>query len=128
MMFSVLPVTTSQSAPSKGANTAVPPKVVNTNRRVVTSKIPVSREKSPAAAMGDGTKRPATSTGIYCKSPIKDQLKFNCFFIVYKSSPRQRPFVNEPIARSIAGYVVNNMPTKLQAVSNLDNRCRARSS
>lgn len=90
----MLPVTTTTSTPNKGA-TATPQSAPARNHKIIQAqKITDARDLQQKS--GD---RPKT---LASQSPTT------------KTPQSRYAFVNEPIARSIAGYVVNNIPNKLQ--------------
>ncbi|GJQ87889.1 mRpL13 [Trypoxylus dichotomus] len=93
---SMLPVTTSTSTPNKGATaTPAPQSAPSRNRRILqVQKITDTRD---VLKSGDLSRRVSSPLSSASKTP-----------------PPRTAFINEPIARSIAGYVVNNVPNKLQ--------------
>lgn len=93
MIVSMLPVTTSTSTPNKGATNATTPQSAPSHIRKSTLVQKTSTTESKGIKM------------------VGDQSKMK---IVPPTPTTSKHFVNEPIARSIAGYVVNNIPNKLQ--------------
>lgn len=91
----MLPVTTSTSTPNRGATTTATPQSAPTRNRK-TIQLQKITDVRDLLKSGDRSRRLA--------SPAPTS----------KTPPSKGAFVNEPIARSIAGYVVNNIPNKLQ--------------
>lgn len=93
----MLPVTTSTSTPNRGATTTTTPQSApNRNNRKTLPPQKIIADSRDLLKAGDRSRR-LTSPRPTSKTPTS-----------------KGAFVNEPIARSIAGYVVNNIPNKLQ--------------
>ncbi|XP_025837170.1 hormonally up-regulated neu tumor-associated kinase homolog B isoform X3 [Agrilus planipennis] len=93
---SLLPVMKTQSTPTKGVTTITSALINQRNTALTMSKASTATIKKLNLARGDvpgGTIKTAAN---------------------FKSPNVLKNFLNEPIARSIAGYVVNNIPEKLQ--------------